>query len=566
MSRKAAALAVATVFSVSLAACGNGNGSASSGSSATQSASPSASAPATSAASASASDGAAAEDFSKKYDSPVTLTIGRQGVSGNNLPAPDTLESNDYLKYIQNKLNVTIKYDFSVEDTDAFNQKVNLAIASGNIPDVMIVSQDQFTRLAQAGLLEDLSGLYDPYLSPLIKDYYSSFGDRALKTAKVDGKLMALPNTNIDGNYQLLWVRKDWLDKLNLQVPATVDDLEAVAKAFKDQDPDGNGKNDTFGLLGDSHLFQDGGFFTFDPIFNAYHSYPDSWLKDASGQVSNGSIAPETKQALGRLREMYASGVIDKEFLTRKSYDDNAGFVSSGKAGLVLAPWYAGWMLSDSVKTDPKADWVPVPAPLDADGKRNVIMSSPASNFLVVKKGVEHPEAVLKVLSMEYQGLRLLDSDAANLYKDKGVSWLNWPFNLQLDYFDSVARSAAAYKQALTSNDTSGLKPWQLATFDSVKKDAANPKQDMPSFANSLAYYTGGTALESDKFNRIDPAYTGQTETSLKRGANLTKLENETFLKIITGQAPLDDFDKFVSQWKSIGGDQITKEVNDAVK
>lgn len=561
MRRKAATLTLATIVAFGLAACGNGADKATS----SGSASPSASQPAATA-TASASQSATADDYTTKYENPVTITLGRIGVSGNNLPAGATLENNDYLKYIQDKLNVTIKYDFTVDDPDAFNQKVNLAIASSNIPDVMIVNEEQFKRLAQADMLEDLTNLFDQYSSPLVKEYYASYGDRVLNTAKVKGKLLALPDTNIDGTFQLLWVRKDWLDKLQLQIPTTVDELAAVAAAFKDKDPDGNNKNDTFGLLGDSHVYQDGGFFTFDPIFNAYHSYPGSWMKDASGQVVNGSITPETKQALGKLREMYANGLIDKEFLTRKTYDDDAGFVASGRAGLVLAPWYAGWMLSDSVKNDPKADWVPVPAPLDADGKRNVITSKPSANYLVVKKGVEHPEAVLKVLSTQYQGLRLLDPSAGEIYKGLGVSWLNWPFNLALDYFDTVARDAAAYKKALESKDTTGLTPNQLDRFASVKKDTENPKQDMPSFGNSLAFYVGGTALQSDKINRIDPAFTGQTETALKRGANLTKLENETFLKIITGQAPLDEFDKFVAQWKSIGGDQITKEVNDAVK
>jgi putative aldouronate transport system substrate-binding protein len=58
----------------------------------------------------------------------------------------------------------------------------------------------------------------------------------------------------------------------------------------------------------------------------------------------------------------------------------------------------------------------------------------------------------------------------------------------------------------------------------------------------------------------------GKTEAMLKKGANLEKLENETFLKIITGTSPLEEFDKFVKTWKSIGGDEITKEVAEAVE
>ena len=94
-----------------------------------------------------------------KYEETVTVTLGRQGVSGNNLPAGDTLEDNEYVRYVEERLNVDIKYDFSVEDLDAYNQKVTLAIASNNIPDVMIVNEQQFHRLAQANMLADLTDI-----------------------------------------------------------------------------------------------------------------------------------------------------------------------------------------------------------------------------------------------------------------------------------------------------------------------------------------------------------------------------------------------------------------------
>ena len=202
------------------------------------------------------------------------VTLGRQGVAGNNLPAGDTLESNKLLKYVEDKLNIKVKYDFSVEDGEAYKQKVNLAIASSNIPDVMIVDESQYKRLAESDMLEDLTEAYDKFASPLIKDYYGSYNGRVLDAVKKDGKMLALPDTNIAGNNQLLWVREDWLKTLKLKAPANLDELAAVAKAFKEQDPDQNGAADTVGLLGDPNLATDGAFFTFDPIFAAYGAYP----------------------------------------------------------------------------------------------------------------------------------------------------------------------------------------------------------------------------------------------------------------------------------------------------
>ncbi|CAM4005878.1 extracellular solute-binding protein [Saccharibacillus endophyticus] len=498
-----------------------------------------------------------------KYDETVKLTLGRQGVSGNNLPDGDTLEDNEYLNYVEKRLNVEIGYDFSIEDLEAYNQKVTLAIVSNKIPDVMVVDEQQFQRLAKANMLADLTDVYEQYASPLIKEYYGSYtDDRVLETGRIDGKLYALPNTNIDGSYQLLWVRKDWLDNLDLQPPKTMDEVKSVVEAFMRDDPDGNGKDDTMGLLGDTAVVGDGGFFTFDPVFNAYHSYPGSWFKDDAGNIVYGSTTPETKQALGALRDLYAEGLIDKEFLTRK-WEDNAGLVSSGRAGILFAPWFAGWAMSDAVKTDPNADWLPLAVPLDEAGKRNIVPSVPAGSFLVVNKQTEHPEAVLKILNTEYEGIRLLDPAAQELYKGQGVGWLNYPLNLQLDYQDSLARDIPIYDRALEDGNTEGLPERILPRVESVLKNAENPKRDIAAYADTLAYYTAAAVTGSKELNKVEPVFYGNTETMLKRGSNLEKLENETFLKIITGTAPLDEFDTFVTTWKSIGGDAVSKEVAD---
>lgn len=570
MRTKVLGMVLCASVALSLTACGSNNSdNANTGNSAASSNSNSASANSnsnTNAAATNTSSEAKEDGPFTKYDQTVTVSLGRQGVAGNNLPDGDTLENNQYLKYVEDRLNVKVNYDFSVEDLDAYNQKVNLTIASGDIPDIMVVDEQQFKRLAQADLLADLTSVYDKYSSPLIKEYYSSYsGDRVLNTGRVDGKLLGLPNTNIDGSYQLLWVRKDWLDKLGMKLPASLDEVKAIAKAFKEQDPDGNGKPDTVGLLGDKSLVGDGGFFTFDPVFNLNHSYPKSWFKDASGNIVYGSTTPETKQALAQLSEMYKDGMIDKEFLTRK-WEDNAGLVSGGKAGILFAPWFAGWMISDSVKADPNADWVPIAAPLDSDGKRNVVPSAPSGTFLVVSKKAEHPEAALKMLSVEYEGIRLLDPAAAELYKDKGVGWLNYPLNLQLDFQDALARDIPVYEKVLKDGDTTNLPARLIPRVNSVLKNNKDPKKDIPAFADSLAFFTAGAVTGAKEITKVEPIFYGKTETMVKRGANLDKLENETFLRIITGAAPLDDFDKFVATWKSTGGDAIAKEVAEAVK
>ncbi|SDW76679.1 extracellular solute-binding protein [Paenibacillus sp. CF384] len=566
MKKKALSLVLCASVALSLTACGSNNANEASNEGKNANSTNSAG-DTTNQAAGNTKDEAAVEDGPfTKYDNTVTVSLGRQGVSGNNLPDGDSLESNQYLKYVEDKLNVKVKYEFSVEDTDGYNQKVNLAIASNSIPDIMVVNEQQFKRMAKSGSIADLTDIYEKYASPLIKEYYGSYSeDRVLNTGRVDGKLLGLPNTNIDGSYQLMWVRKDWLDKLNLKVPSSMDDVKAIAKAFREQDPDGNGKPDTVGLLGDKLIVGDGSFFTFDPIFNLNHSYPKSWFKDDSGNIVYGSTTPETKQALQQLSDMYKEGLIDKEFLTRK-WEDNAGLVSGSRAGILFAPWFAGWMLSDNVKSDPNAEWLPIAGPLDGEGKRNVVPSAPSGTFLVVSKDAKNPEAALKMLNVEYQGIRLIDPPTQEIYKDKGVTWLNYPLNLQLDFQDALARDIPIYDKVVQDNDMKDLPARLIPRVNSVLKDHKEPKKDIAAFADTLAFYKAGAVTGAKEITKVNPVFYGSTETMVKKGANLEKLENETFLRIITGASPIGEFDKFVQTWKSTGGDEIAKEVQESIK
>ena len=154
-------------------------------------------------------------------------------------------------------------------------------------------------------------------------------------------RLKAISNYVPGYSYAFTWIRKDWLDKLGLKEPGSLEELQAVAKAFVEEDPDRNGQNDTIGLLCDQRV---GGIYnsnhTMDPIFGYYGSYPRQWLKDESGNVTYGTIAPETKEALATLRQMYSDKLIDEEFAVRNPNDINSP-LAAGKCGIIFGPWWA---------------------------------------------------------------------------------------------------------------------------------------------------------------------------------------------------------------------------------
>lgn len=218
------------------------------------------------------------------------------------------------------------------------DQRIDLAISSNVLPDAMVVSPYQFNQMVEADELEDLTKAYEEYASPIMKRIIEGTNAGLKEDVMINGKMLALPSANPE-DFSMMWIRKDWLDRLGLAPPSTMKELESVAKAFVEQDPDGNGQKDTIGIAAGTSLYDEynagPGSFNLNPIFSAYDSYPGFWLKGKNGMPVYGSIQPETRTALAALRELYAKGLIDREMGIRET---EAEVVIEGKAGIFFAP------------------------------------------------------------------------------------------------------------------------------------------------------------------------------------------------------------------------------------
>ena len=515
-----------------------------------------------------------------KYDQAITLTYGKEvDPTDKSLPAGDTPENNQYSRYVKDNLNIDTKVTWQAATGTNYEQKVNLAISSNDLPDALVVKDTQLRAMVKAGQLEDLTDAFNRYASPAMKSYMEKTNGVSAEAVTFDGKMYAIPSIQVhsDGVHQM-WIRKDWLDKLGLEPPKTVEELENVAKAFVEQDPDGNGKNDTIGIAGQQNggrlyanfLESTNNTYGLDPIFGAYKAYPGYWLKDDAGNPVYGSILPETKEALAKLRDMYANGLIDKELGIRKSASEP---VVNGNAGIFFAPWWMGYgPLPDAIKNDPNANWQAYLLPLDADGQFNAHMGAPSTVFVVVRKGYEHPEAVIKMLN-------LLIRDESKF--DISVPVGHYPLRVPMSYMDESEYSAKALQEVLAGTkkpedftdpgykllaaDIQNVKKVKKEPYDNMDIQYWDPQADLGVWSRIYSLLVGSSSLQQD-YNKVYSLLYSQTRTMESRWSNLKKLEDETFLKIIMGAAPLDTFDTFVSDWKKQGGDKITEEVKEYVK
>ncbi|MEF3352310.1 extracellular solute-binding protein [Paenibacillus sp. GYB006] len=495
-----------------------------------------------------------------KYDPPIKLTSTMAETGKETLAEGDTQASNIWTRGYKDELGIEVTYDWIVPDTN-YNDKMNVTLASGDLPDVLKVSAVQFEQLHEAGMLEDLTEIYDKYASDLVKEFMSAEDGAGLKPVTKDGKIYAMVSFpgSLDSS-DMIWIRQDWLKKVGLEAPKSMQDVIKIAEAFTFEDPDGNGKNDTFGIALNKDLPING-------FLLGYHGYLETWIKDESGQVVNGTVQPEVKEGLQELQNLYKKGVIDPEFGV-KDFAKMMEDVNAGKSGMFFLPQWAPFQVSSMIKKDQNVDWMPYPVQsIDAEPAKTQNHLSLGGIF-AVRKGYEHPEALIKLLN--FQAEKMFGESAETERADylNGLTGLgfqnatvsNLPANKNVKAQDEV-------EQAIKTGDTSGLGLEAKLFYEDIM-DYRNGNLDKwhmerifgpESSQGVIKYYRDHDLIMMNEF------IYAPTKTMNTKQATLDKLRAETFLKIIYGNLSIDEFDNFVANWKKLGGDQITQEVNEVI-
>ncbi|MCJ7841221.1 extracellular solute-binding protein [Lederbergia sp. NSJ-179] len=497
-----------------------------------------------------------------KFDPVVELST----VTGNGpsvqLPKGDTPDDNAWTRHLENEFGIKVKNEWNAPG-EQYDQKINLAINSGDIPDFFMVSPQQFVQLAEADLIEDLTDVYEKYAPENVKNVMDEAGEAVLKAGTIDGKLMSIPFSGKEQeNASILWIRKDWMEKLNLSAPKTMDDVLNIAEAFTTKDPDGNGKDDTYGLAVNKEIMLTRG------LFNGFHAYHDIWIKDDSRNLVYSNIQPEFKKTLEALQDMYKKGQIDPEFGVKDSAKVAEDY-GKNKIGMAFGGRSAvGFKLQT-----PEAEWQAYPVP-SIDDKPTLLQHNvniEGNRYWVVKKGVEHPEAVLKMMDFFLETFYYnTDDDVFKEFVDDGENQSIWQFSPAKLYtpFNNVAIYKAISK-VMESGDENldDLTPHQRNFYERIKLYLDGDMQWWDQYQGFGPEGSGPVLeqyIDNDQF-MMNEFYAAPTKTMAKRGANLEKMELEMMTDIIKGGS-LDKFDEYVDNWKKLGGDQITEEINEWYK
>lgn len=244
-------------------------------------------------------------------EKPMELTIF--SVSGDKL-----IEEQDIFLEAAKLTNVSLKTTTSRNVSD-HNQAFNILMASENLPDIVkYINRDYFLQYGEEGAFEPLEDLIDKY-APNLKKAFEDEEVRKYATAS-DGHIYFIPMLQ-EPRPQRGWIiRQDWLDKLGLEQPKTVEEYHDVLKAFADNDMNGNGRKDEVPYLS---RFTDG----VNDLLGLWGAFASWNAKD--GKVFYGPMQEEYKTAYTNIGQWYKEGLIDKEIYTRGSNARNELFAEN---------------------------------------------------------------------------------------------------------------------------------------------------------------------------------------------------------------------------------------------
>jgi putative aldouronate transport system substrate-binding protein len=499
-----------------------------------------------------------------KYDPPIAVSVIEATSSTRKYPEGDSYQNNVWTRAYEQDLGIKFEYQWVVDGAQ-FNDKLNVAIASDDLPELMNIPYNQFYKLAKAGKLMDISQLYEKYASPQLKQNAEKADKFAINNCTIDGKLYGLSNAPDISTGGFLWVRDDWMKKLNLSAPKTTDDVINIAKAFVQQDPDGNGKQDTYGLGMSKDIW--GGGMDLVGFVNGYHANPRIWI-EKNGQLEYGSIQPEMKTALQKFQEMYKEGILDKEFSLKGAWDKAPDTIKASKTGMFYGPnWIPYWTPTDLIKDNPEATWTPYPIPSSDTNPAIYQLDAKPGTVACLTTKAKHPEALIKMMNFGTEKLYDETKSEQKFHDEKGVetffySKINEGLPTPLNW---NGQCAVKVTEALQTGDASKLNPEQKSYYDRAK--VWQDSKDTSGWGSYAIFGPGGTQmLSNDAFNNkayFLNKYTGpDTPTMISKKSNIDSKENEIFTNIIMG-ASIDEFDKWVKYFNDQGGVQITKEVNE---
>ena len=271
---------------------------------------------------------------------------------------------------IRDKLNINLVLSALPSSETDQDVKINASAAGNTLPDLFMVRRDPFMNISRVGVIAPVDDLYPlmPYRTKI------QYDDDSRGFTTINGKSFGLASPGTIAKNEGILIRKDWLDKLGLAIPVTLDDYLAVMKAFTTRDPDGNGRADTYGYGAfiEINNFEEGLGRRFDPFFGAF-GVSGTWSlvkADPGLNVRKGGYF----DGLSFIKRMIDEKVIDPNW-TSYNKDDFRAAWKQGRFGIMReqnAAFAAENNYAPFDKNFPTGEWIVIDPPQGPTGQQSV--------------------------------------------------------------------------------------------------------------------------------------------------------------------------------------------------
>lgn len=464
------------------------------------------------------------------------------------------------IKYFEEKYNCEFK--FWVVDDKEWEQSLAVRFASGDMPDFMKIRPvSNVAKYVEQGILAPITDEMMAQL-PAYKEVMAKHDpEETWKTeVTVDDQIYALRKFNLNGAYPTVMVwRTDWLRNVGInKIPETLEEFEEAMYKFTFDDPDGNGKDDTYGIseTGLHYVMGAFGYYGIERFFGDGRR-PPIFIKN--GKYEFAAVQPEMKEALTLLNKWYKAGVIDPEFITGENkggYWAMSHSFMNGRIGVTGKVMAAHWkpalyegdtpsgVLKEFLKVNPGLEYgrdvkignSPV-GPTGAAGGSTWGALGEGFGFSV--EAVKKPRVVETVLAILNDNLSDLDQYiiATGGFENTHYTIDSQGSRVSAEGFQSNAERVTAGISVLNGG-------MQKPEFDKKSHPLRYAFNDETKNHGYLPY----PVIVSEEYNQ----YIG----------DLQKLSLETYMKIIIGDMPISEFDNYVDIFYERGGRAILDKLN----
>lgn len=459
-----------------------------------------------------------------------------------------------------------IKLKFETVPTSNYNDKKKTLLATNNLPDIIQIDMSDVNNFASVGVFLPVLSYVNEGKMPNFKKFWDQYPDLVKLTA--NGELYGFPaiGRNELANGFGPVIRADLLEKHNLAVPKTYDELLDVLKKLKELYPDSIPWSVRAGSGPVHQLFKTMTYTLGSGIGNTYNGvYFD---KDVDGgRYVYGPGTPEFKEVLRFFNKAYAAGVLDRDYAVSTSQQWTEK-LTSGKAFFFFDN--SGFALDytrqlQRAVPEGRFELIPIPTNGKGTARAEYYATTISDKMFAISAKAKNPEELIKLIDWMYT------EEASNLM-NYGVEGVHHTVG-------------ADGKPQFKPEFVSPFKDGQPTPFYALYSALGSGKLSFtPWFANmdpqiQIEKLTGNWTAEHEKYWKtstedkayhepyLNPPFTTEESAKIKDiVAPLQTMLEQEYDKFIMGVKPIDEYDQVMKKANEMGGKELERIYNDAMK